>query len=121
MVRQLSNQTANSNVIKASVYLPPEAFEGNVSAKTDVYSFGVILLELLMGLATPDTGYSRTNNVLEQIQKYPSSGDFRTYTDSVMKEWSFSEKLYMLTKNCLGQEDQRPSIMNVVEKLTELV
>jgi interleukin-1 receptor-associated kinase 4 len=33
-----------------SAYMSPEAFRGDVSVKLDVFSFGVVLLELLTGL-----------------------------------------------------------------------
>lgn len=37
-----------------SAYMSPEAFRGDVSVKLDVFSFGVVLLELLTGLPPLD-------------------------------------------------------------------
>lgn len=55
LVRQLDSlkqgETEYSqNVIGTSVYMPPEAFRGDISTKFDVFSFGIVLLELLTGL-----------------------------------------------------------------------
>lgn len=43
-----------SVAIGTSAYMSPEAFRGDISVKIDVFSFGVVLLELLTGLAPYD-------------------------------------------------------------------
>jgi len=43
-----------SVVLGTSAYMSPEAFRGDISTKIDVFSFGVVLLELLTGLAPYD-------------------------------------------------------------------
>lgn len=43
-----------SVVLGTSAYMSPEAFRGDISVKIDVFSFGVVLLELLTGLAPYD-------------------------------------------------------------------
>lgn len=53
LVRQNSSTEttqATQNIIGTSVYMPPEAFRGDISVKFDTFSFGVVLLELLTGL-----------------------------------------------------------------------
>lgn len=54
LVRQLdslrTDETQYSqSIIGTSVYMPPEAFRGDISTKFDVFSFGIVLLELLSG------------------------------------------------------------------------
>lgn len=46
--------------------MSPEAFRGDISVKVDVFSFGIVLLELLTGLAPYDE--SRTGCDLVIIQ-----------------------------------------------------
>uniref|UniRef100_A0A6G1S706 Interleukin-1 receptor-associated kinase 4 n=1 Tax=Aceria tosichella TaxID=561515 RepID=A0A6G1S706_9ACAR len=55
LVRQLDSLKQggtqySQNIIGTSVYMPPEAFRGDISTKFDIFSFGVVLLELLTGL-----------------------------------------------------------------------
>jgi interleukin-1 receptor-associated kinase 4 len=55
LVRQLDSfkqgETQYSqNIIGTSVYMPPEAFRGDISTKFDIFSFGIVILELLTGL-----------------------------------------------------------------------
>lgn len=43
-----------SEAFGTSAYMSPEAFRGDISVKIDVFSFGVVLLELITGLAPYD-------------------------------------------------------------------
>lgn len=55
-----------SVVCGTSAYMSPEAFRGDISVKVDVFSFGIVLLELLTGLAPLDesrTGYDLVSNL----------------------------------------------------------
>lgn len=55
LVRQLhSGQRSmtqySQNIIGTSVYMPPEAFRGDISTKFDTFSYGIVLFELLTGM-----------------------------------------------------------------------
>lgn len=43
-----------SVVIGTSAYMSPEAYRGEISVLLDVFSYGIVLLELLTGLAPYD-------------------------------------------------------------------
>ena len=45
-----TNNTITTNIKGTPRYMAPEAFRGTVDVKTDMYSFGVVLLEILTGL-----------------------------------------------------------------------
>lgn len=49
-VNNTSDTQYSQNIIGTSVYMPPEAFRGDISIKFDTFSFGIVLLELLTGL-----------------------------------------------------------------------
>ena len=46
--------TETMNVAGTNVYMAPESMRGDVSAKMDVWSFGVVLLEILTNIAVFD-------------------------------------------------------------------
>lgn len=55
LVRQLdtlrnTETQFSQNVIGTSVYMPPEAFRGDISTKFDTFSFGIVTFELLTGM-----------------------------------------------------------------------
>lgn len=54
LVRLVESRDANEtqysqNIIGTSVYMPPEAFRGDISIKFDTFSYGIVLLEILTG------------------------------------------------------------------------
>ena len=57
------------NIIGTSIYMPPEAFRGDISTKFDVYSYGIVLLELLSGLRVFDetTGEDLLSRVYDRL------------------------------------------------------
>jgi len=60
-----------SEAFGTSAYMSPEAFRGDISVKIDVFSFGVVLLELLTGLAPYDehrTGCDLVGNLIFLIK-----------------------------------------------------
>jgi len=50
----LEEETCVDICIGTPAYMPPEAFRNDISAKWDVWSFGVVLLEILTGLPSID-------------------------------------------------------------------
>lgn len=53
MIR-FGDHTKTSLIVGTTCYMSPEALRGDISEKIDVFSFGVVLLELLTGLVPYD-------------------------------------------------------------------
>lgn len=113
-------------------YLAPEAHQGVVSSSTDVFSFGVVLLEVLSG-QTPITrpndngeGSIWLSKKIKSILLSENSDDqLREWIDSAMGEnYSFDEAatLANIARACTEEDPSlRPTSGEIVEKLLRLV
>uniref|UniRef100_A0A1B6DSQ3 non-specific serine/threonine protein kinase n=1 Tax=Clastoptera arizonana TaxID=38151 RepID=A0A1B6DSQ3_9HEMI len=114
-----SKSYATTTIFGTSAYMAPEAFRGDVSIKMDVFSFGVVLLELLTGLPPFDEdreGWDIVSHVLEL-------DDINTIVDNKAGKWNENivNNLYCLIKDCLHSEKKKRPNMNIVlERLKEL-
>uniref|UniRef100_A0A0D6QRN6 Protein kinase domain-containing protein n=1 Tax=Araucaria cunninghamii TaxID=56994 RepID=A0A0D6QRN6_ARACU len=103
-------------------YVAPEYLNGRpLTAKADVYSFGLLLLEILSG--------SRNNGndpetLLEQTRKLCETGDALNMVDAAVKERCPEEQLLQCIHVGLqcAQEDpaSRPTMSDVVENLNKI-
>jgi serine/threonine protein kinase len=104
-------------------YIAPEVFSrnfGNVSAKADVYSFGILLLEIVGGRKNVDITVENTNqvyfpewiyNLLEQKE------DIRIFVEDD-GDAKIAKKLAIVGLWCIQWHPRdRPSIKNVVQML----
>lgn len=91
LVRQLDSLRLNEtqfsqNIIGTSVYMPPEAFRGDISTKFDTFSFGIVIFELL-------TGMRPFNEHLDQDLFTYISEKLSDIDDKLTQENSGSEKI----------------------------
>lgn len=49
-----TNNTETVNILGTPRYMAPEAIRGDISVKIDIFSFGVVILEVITGLASFD-------------------------------------------------------------------
>ncbi|KAL5719420.1 non-specific serine/threonine protein kinase [Ranunculus cassubicifolius] len=114
----------DNRVVGTFGYLAPEYAEsGRVSTKTDVYSYGVVLLQLITGLRTTDKKLGEKSLVgwawpLLKEKKYPDLVDSR-----ILDTHDFYQLFWMvrLAEKCLDRNpDKRTSMEKVVSKLTEI-
>ena len=79
-----SSKHMTQNVIGTSVYMAPEAFRGDVSAKLDSFAFGVVLLELLTGLKPYDESRDEPD-LLSHIEEWIESHDLESEPSDLKK------------------------------------
>ncbi|XP_024025634.1 probable receptor-like serine/threonine-protein kinase At5g57670 [Morus notabilis] len=102
-------------------YLAPEYFmHGIVDEKTDVFAFGVLLLEIVTGRRPVDSSKS---NLLLWAKPLMESGDIANLADPKMEGKYDAEQLHRIALTasyCIRQSSiWRPSMTEVLELLTD--
>uniref|UniRef100_A0A453QYL0 non-specific serine/threonine protein kinase n=1 Tax=Aegilops tauschii subsp. strangulata TaxID=200361 RepID=A0A453QYL0_AEGTS len=126
---QCSAAPQTTGVVGTTGYMAPElAFSTRNSIKTDVYSYGVVLLELITGKTAVDPSFPENMDIVgwvphalngaEQIGPVcdPALLD-EVYSTVEMEE---VRKVLRLALRCTANEpSQRPSMVDVVKELTD--
>ncbi|KAH9325178.1 hypothetical protein KI387_005356 [Taxus chinensis] len=101
-------------------YMAPEyAMRGQLSAKADVYSFGVLLLEIVSGRKNNDIHFSQERqNLLEWAWRLYTGGDVLDMLDSTIRETFLQEQslrcIHVGLLCVQAKETVRPVMSNVV-------
>lgn len=116
LVRQLDPMRHNAtqysqNIIGTSVYMPPEAFRGDISTKFDIFSFGIVMFELLTGLKPFDEDIGE--DLLTYISEKLSDIDDKLSEETV----SSRELLYNgLSKTDYMTESKEKFLAEILDK-----
>lgn len=110
-------------IVGTTAYMAPEALRGEITAKSDVFSFGVVLLEVLSGL--PPVDESRDPALLLEMKDDLDDEDLSLldFTDRHMQDWRTEELqiMYEAASQCLCQKkNKRPAIAQVLSVLEDL-
>ncbi|TVU26808.1 hypothetical protein EJB05_29372, partial [Eragrostis curvula] len=103
-------RTITSKLIGSQGYLAPEFYNGVLTMKTDIYSIGVIIMEILTG----QKGYHEIESVLEswRVRFKTSQGDTRLDPVRVCAEIGIE---------CTDSNPaKRPDIQRIIERLDEM-
>lgn len=97
-----------------SAYMPPEGFTGTITRKTDIFSFGIVMLELLTGLRPIVMSPNGNINIKNYVEENCDNDDITNLLDPVVEKWTKGQKVYSLTKRCLELDRNfRPSMEEV--------
>ncbi|KAF0040631.1 hypothetical protein F2P81_006529 [Scophthalmus maximus] len=124
--KRTSTTMMTERIVGTRAYMAPEALRGEVTPKSDVFSFGVVLLEILSGL--PPACENREPQFLMEV-RYDIDDEDEELTledilDKKMGDWELGqvETLYSLACNCLQErKNRRPVARQVVSELEGVV
>ncbi|XP_016648272.1 PREDICTED: probable inactive receptor kinase At4g23740 [Prunus mume] len=104
-------------VISSSGYTAPEKM---LSEKADVYSFGVILLELLTGKTVEGTGIDLPKWVTAMVKEEWTGEVFDKEVAKAAKEWAFP--LLNIALKCVSASPtNRPTVAEIYERIEEVM
>ncbi|KAB0391776.1 hypothetical protein E2I00_016119 [Balaenoptera physalus] len=112
-----------SRIVGTTAYMAPEALRGEITAKSDIYSFGVVLLEIITGLPAVDE--HREPQLLLDIKEEIEDEEktIEDYIDTKMNDIDSTsiETMYSVASQCLHEKkNKRPDIKKVQQLLQEM-
>ncbi|XP_018540121.1 interleukin-1 receptor-associated kinase 4 isoform X2 [Lates calcarifer] len=116
--RRTSTTMMTERIVGTRAYMAPEALRGEITPKSDVFSFGVVLLEILSGLP-PASENQEPQFLMEFVYDIDDEDEDLTleeFLDKKMTDWELSqvETVYSLASNCLhDRKNRRPVIKEV--------
>ncbi|KAE8615785.1 hypothetical protein XENTR_v10008617 [Xenopus tropicalis] len=120
---QFSKTMMTERIVGTTAYMAPEALRGEITIKSDIFSFGVVLLEIISGLAPVDENRSPSLllDIKEEIEEEEKT--IEEYTDKKMGdvEPNTLKKMYTVASQCLNQmKNRRPVITRVLQNLEDI-
>ncbi|CAG08651.1 unnamed protein product, partial [Tetraodon nigroviridis] len=106
-----STTMMTERIVGTCAYMAPEALRGQVTPKSDIFSFGVVLLEILSGLPPADENREPQFLVTFTIDDEDEELTLEGFLDKKMEDVDFSqaESVYTLACSCLqDRKNQRP-------------
>ncbi|XP_026057833.1 interleukin-1 receptor-associated kinase 4 isoform X5 [Carassius auratus] len=127
LTRASANHTCSTvmtgRIVGTTAYMAPEALRGEITPKSDVFSFGVVLLEILSGLPPVDEG--RDPKLLMEMKDEIDDEELslEDFIDGKMQGWQMEEveRMYDVASQCLCEKkNKRPTITEVLSELEDL-
>ncbi|XP_078075963.1 interleukin-1 receptor-associated kinase 4 isoform X1 [Mustelus asterias] len=119
----LAQTMLTEKIVGTTAYMAPEAMRGEITSKSDVFSFGIVLLEIITGL--PPVDEHREPQLLLDIKEEIEDEEMaiEDYIDKKMHDWDSVaiEKMYSTACQCLNEKkNKRPDIKKVYDSLQEI-
>ncbi|XP_011605781.1 interleukin-1 receptor-associated kinase 4 isoform X1 [Takifugu rubripes] len=121
-----STTMKTERIVGTCAYMAPEALRGQVTPKSDIFSFGVVLLEILSGLPPVDENHNPQflMEVPSAIEDEDEELTFEGFLDTKMEDVQLgqAESVYTLACSCLqDRKNQRPVSKQVLLELSGVV
>ncbi|XP_034830041.1 interleukin-1 receptor-associated kinase 4-like [Maniola hyperantus] len=122
LAKQYDSTFVTTYPMGTSAYMAPEGLHGTITQKIDIFSFGIVLLELLTGLK-PIVENDRENiNIKHYVEENVVNNDITPLLDPVVKIWVKADEVYKLAKMCLEyNRKSRPTIVEVCNMLNRIL
>jgi serine/threonine protein kinase len=108
---EASLHTVEGNIVGTMQYLSPEQMDGvDIDARTDIYSFGAILYEILTGTKT------FPQDTITNLMKKKIMNEYRKFSDF---DFPVSHQLARISQKCLqiNKTDRYPAMSALLEDL----
>nr|XP_020143079.1 interleukin-1 receptor-associated kinase 4 isoform X2 [Microcebus murinus] len=110
---KFAHTVMTSRIVGTTAYMAPEALRGEITPKSDIYSFGVVLLEIITGLPAVDE--HREPQLLLDIKEEIEDEEktIEDYIDTKMNDADSTsvEAIYSVSSQCLHEKkNKRPDI-----------
>lgn len=121
-----SNSIVQTNRLQGTMgYISPEAARGNISTKTDVFSYGVLMLELLTNLSAfdPNRGYQNQSLVgLIERKLQSDAGSLNVIcTKGVKWPRKVAKEFMEIAQSCFEEYNTRPTAPDILQKVSDLM
>ncbi|CAN1187512.1 Receptor-like protein kinase THESEUS 1 [Linum perenne] len=120
-VMNLGQSFVSSEVRGTFGYVDPEYQRNHhVNAKGDVYSFGIVLMQLLSGQKVINMNHNRHMQLNKKASFLAANGKVAEFADPKLNgEYSLEafELVFKLAISCSGRKQDRPTMETVVTKL----
>ncbi|KAL3501202.1 hypothetical protein ACH5RR_035651 [Cinchona calisaya] len=122
-VMSMGQSFVSSEVRGTFGYVDPEYRKNrHVNSSGDVYSFGIVLLQVLSGQRVINMDLQKPMHVNKMARSLTRDGSLAEFADPKFNgEYSFEafEVVFKLALSCTGLKQQRPSMQRVVDRLEE--
>ncbi|XP_023941791.1 uncharacterized protein LOC112048494 [Bicyclus anynana] len=121
LAKQYDSTFVTTYPMGTSAYMAPEGIHGTITQKIDIFSFGIVILELLTGLKPIVENDGEIINIKHYVEENSVNDDLTPLLDNIVNIWVKADHIYNLAKMCLEHNRKsRPSIVEVCDILYKI-
>ncbi|XP_050669794.1 interleukin-1 receptor-associated kinase 4-like [Leptidea sinapis] len=120
LAKQYDSTAITTYPMGTSAYMAPEGLRGTITQKIDIFSFGIVLLELLTGLKPIIIMNGDKLNINDYVEENYNN-DINSIVDPVIPSWIRAKDIFNLAQMCLQRNRKdRPTMDKVYDTLVSL-